>query len=147
MIETEPTNLRWRIHLAQEYRTMRMWKELYDNAEEGSEEQAKYYEEWQEAQSNLNDAVVEHINLLKKDYSALKQSLTEMFGDPDIDEYEYDYNAVSVTEFAVWYIDNDIVTLTLHKYFVWNEWSASLLLEIEHTTQIQSVVQDSSFKS
>ena len=86
-------------------------------------------------------------DLLKKDYSALKQSLTEMFGDPDIDEYEYDYNAVSVTEFAVWYIDNDIVTLTLHKYFVWNEWSASLLLEIEHTTQIQSVVQDSSFKS
>ena len=46
-----------------------MWKELYDNAEEGSEEQTKYYEEWQEAQSNLNDAVVEHINLLKKDYN------------------------------------------------------------------------------
>lgn len=30
MIEKEPTNLRWRIHLAQEYRTMRMWHELYD---------------------------------------------------------------------------------------------------------------------
>lgn len=30
MIEEEPTNLRWRIHLAQEYRTMRMWHELYD---------------------------------------------------------------------------------------------------------------------
>ena len=30
MIEEEPTNLRWRIHLAQEYRTMRMWQELYD---------------------------------------------------------------------------------------------------------------------
>lgn len=30
MIEAEPTNLRWRIHLAQEYRTMRMWHELYD---------------------------------------------------------------------------------------------------------------------
>lgn len=30
MIEIEPTNLRWRIHLAQEYRTMRMWHELYD---------------------------------------------------------------------------------------------------------------------
>lgn len=30
MIEVEPTNLRWRIHLAQEYRTMRMWHELYD---------------------------------------------------------------------------------------------------------------------
>ena len=30
MIEEEPTNLRWRIHLAQEYRTMRMWHDLYD---------------------------------------------------------------------------------------------------------------------
>lgn len=30
MIEAEPTNLRWRIHLAQEYRTMCMWHELYD---------------------------------------------------------------------------------------------------------------------
>ena len=30
MIEEEPTNLRWRIHLAQEYRSMRMWHELYD---------------------------------------------------------------------------------------------------------------------
>ena len=30
MIEEEPTNLRWRIHLAQEYRTMCMWHELYD---------------------------------------------------------------------------------------------------------------------
>lgn len=30
MIENEPTNLRWRIHLAQEYRSMRMWHELYD---------------------------------------------------------------------------------------------------------------------
>lgn len=30
MIEAEPTNLRWRIHLAQEYRTMEMWHELYD---------------------------------------------------------------------------------------------------------------------
>lgn len=30
MIEKEPRNLRWRIHLAQEYRTMRMWHELYD---------------------------------------------------------------------------------------------------------------------
>lgn len=30
MIEKEPTNLRWRIHLAQEYRTMCMWHALYD---------------------------------------------------------------------------------------------------------------------
>lgn len=30
MIQEEPTNLRWRIHLAQEYRTMCMWHELYD---------------------------------------------------------------------------------------------------------------------
>ena len=34
MIEEEPTNLRWRIHLAQEYRTMRMWQELYDMGSE-----------------------------------------------------------------------------------------------------------------
>lgn len=45
-----------------------MWKKMYDSAEEGTEEQQKYYELWTEAQSNLNDLVIEHIKLLKEDY-------------------------------------------------------------------------------
>lgn len=45
-----------------------MWKKLYDEAEEGNEDRQKYYENWIEAQEQLNDLVVEHIELLKKDY-------------------------------------------------------------------------------
>ena len=45
-----------------------MWKKMYDSAEEGTEEQQKYYELWAEAQSDLNDLVIEHIKLLKEDY-------------------------------------------------------------------------------
>ena len=45
-----------------------MWKKMYDSAEEGTEEQQKYYELWTEAQSDLNDLVIEHIKLLKEDY-------------------------------------------------------------------------------
>lgn len=54
-----------------------MWEELYNNAEEGSEEQTKYYEKWQEAQTNLNDLVIEHINLLKKDYNNTLDSILD----------------------------------------------------------------------
>lgn len=45
-----------------------MWKKLYDEAEEGNADRAKYYDLWIEAQNNLNDLVVEHIELLKNDY-------------------------------------------------------------------------------
>lgn len=45
-----------------------MWFELWQNAEEGSEEQAKYYELWTKAQDSLNDKVTEYIELLKTDY-------------------------------------------------------------------------------
>ena len=72
----------------------KMWKELYDNAEEGSEEQTKYYENWQEAQSNLNNLVIEHINLLKNDYNntlddvlnKLEKDMTGGFGLDDMRE-------------------------------------------------------------
>lgn len=45
-----------------------MWKKMYDEAEEGNADRAKYYDLWIEAQNNLNDLVVEHIELLKNDY-------------------------------------------------------------------------------
>lgn len=45
-----------------------MWKSLYDAAEEGSEEQTKYYDLWNQAQQDLNNKVVEYIQLLKNDY-------------------------------------------------------------------------------
>lgn len=77
-----------------------MWKELYDNAEEGSEEQTKYYEEWQEAQSNLNDAVVEHINLLKKDYNNTLDNILDklekdMTGGLGLDEMRENWEEVT----------------------------------------------------
>lgn len=45
-----------------------MWYELWQNAEEGSEEQAKYYELWTQAQDDLNSKVIEYIELLQTDY-------------------------------------------------------------------------------
>ena len=44
------------------------WYSLWQNAEEGSEEQTKYYELWTNAQDELNDKVTEYIELLKTDY-------------------------------------------------------------------------------
>ena len=49
----------------------KLWREsgaTIENQSEWSEDQQKYYENWQEAQSNLNNLVVEHIGLLQKDY-------------------------------------------------------------------------------
>lgn len=45
-----------------------MWQEFYDNAEEGSADQAKYYELLNEAQSSLNESLTTYIDLLKNDY-------------------------------------------------------------------------------
>lgn len=45
-----------------------MWESLYQNAEEGSEAQKKYYENWTQAQDDLNSKVIDYIELLKTDY-------------------------------------------------------------------------------
>ena len=52
-----------------------MWEDLWrasgatmDNQASWTEDQKKYYEQWQEAQSDLNSLVLEYIKLLKEDY-------------------------------------------------------------------------------
>jgi hypothetical protein len=44
-----------------------MWKQMYESAEEGSEDQQKYYELMNEAQDNLNGSVKEYIELLQNE--------------------------------------------------------------------------------
>ena len=46
-----------------------LWQSYYDQAEEGTEEQLKYAELLKEAQAELNDLTLEHIQLLKDDYA------------------------------------------------------------------------------
>ena len=46
-----------------------MWKELWEatmeNQSDCTEDQKKYYEQWMDAQSDLNDLVIDYIKLLK----------------------------------------------------------------------------------
>ena len=44
-----------------------MWKQMYESAEDGSEDQQKYYELMNEAQDNLNGSVKEYIELLQNE--------------------------------------------------------------------------------
>ena len=46
-----------------------MWERLYQEAEEGSADKAKYYDLWIQKQNELNEAVITHINLLKNEYT------------------------------------------------------------------------------
>ena len=56
-----------------------LWQSYYDQAEEGSEEQLKYAELLQQAQDNLNDSVLEHIQLIKDDYTnAIDKALSDI---------------------------------------------------------------------
>lgn len=63
-----------------------MWYDLWaasgatmDNQTDWTEDQRKYYEEWQEAQSDLNDIVLEYIRLLKDDYlNAVNEVLRQL---------------------------------------------------------------------
>ena len=52
-----------------------MWKQLFeatgaamDNQENWTEDQKAYYDKWMDAQSDLNDLVIDYIKLLKEDY-------------------------------------------------------------------------------
>ena len=46
-----------------------LWQSYYDQAEEGTEEQLKYAGLLKDAQAELNDLTLEHIQLLKDDYA------------------------------------------------------------------------------
>lgn len=62
-----------RVNSEQEIDSLRqqttMWQKLYEEADEGSADKAKYYDLWIEKQNQLNDAVLKHIDLLKNEYS------------------------------------------------------------------------------
>ena len=62
-----------RVNSEQEIDSLRqqttMWQKLYEEANEGSADKAKYYDLWIEKQNQLNDAVLKHIDLLKNEYS------------------------------------------------------------------------------
>ena len=63
-----------------------MWHQLWletgatmENQENWNEDQRKYYDEWMEAQSDLNDLVIDYIKLLKDDYiNAVKKAIKEL---------------------------------------------------------------------
>ena len=60
-----------------------MWKQLFDasgatmeNQVDWTADQQKYYEQWMDAQSDLNDLVIDYIKLLKTDYlNTIKDTL------------------------------------------------------------------------
>lgn len=56
-----------------------LYKSMYDNAEAGSEEQLKYYELFNEAQSELNGKTSEYITMLKDKYSNTVDSILKTF--------------------------------------------------------------------
>lgn len=46
-----------------------LWQQRYEAEEEGSEAKSKYYDLWVEAEDELNNKIIEHIELLKNDYA------------------------------------------------------------------------------
>lgn len=62
-----------RVNSEQEVDSLRqqteMWKKLYEEADEGSQDKAKYYDLWIDKQNQLNDLVIKHIEMLKNEYS------------------------------------------------------------------------------
>ena len=62
-----------RVNSEQEVDSLRqqteMWKKLYEEADEGSADKAKYYDLWIDKQNQLNDLVIKHIEMLKNEYS------------------------------------------------------------------------------
>ena len=63
-----------------------MWEKLWresgatlENQSDWTEDQRKYYEQWTEAQSDLNDLVIDYIKLLKEDYlNTVNQVMSEL---------------------------------------------------------------------
>lgn len=63
--DTQKTNTLAQVDSFRQQRDM--WKQMYESAEEGSEDQQKYYELMNEAQDNLNGSVKEYIELLQNE--------------------------------------------------------------------------------
>ena len=85
------------------------WKQMYEAAEEGSADQVKYYDLMNEAQSNLNDSVIEYIELLKDEYSntvsdILKKVEKEITGGSTFDDVEEQWDRLM--EKSDKYLDN-----------------------------------------
>lgn len=68
-----------RVNSEQEVDSLRqqteMWKKLYEEADEGSQDKAKYYDLWIDKQNQLNDLVIKHIEMLKNEYSNTVESI------------------------------------------------------------------------
>ena len=57
----------------------KVYEELYAQAEEGTKDQLKYKERLYELESEINNKVIEHINILKEDYAnAVDQILNDL---------------------------------------------------------------------
>lgn len=56
-------------HIASLMQEKEMYERLYAQAEEGTQDQLKYKERLYELESEINDKVIEHIELLKEDYA------------------------------------------------------------------------------
>ena len=54
-----------------------MWYQMWQEAEEGSAERAKYYDLWTEAEKKLNDQTIKHIKLLQDEYMNTVKSIIE----------------------------------------------------------------------
>ena len=85
------------------------WKQMYEAAEEGSADQVKYYDLMNEAQTNLNDSVIEYIELLKSEYSntvsdILKKVEKEITGGSTFDDVEEQWDRLM--EKSDKYLDN-----------------------------------------
>lgn len=83
-----------------------MWKDLFytsgatlDNQTSWTEDQQKYYEQWMEAQSALNDLVIDYIELLKKDYlntvSSVLQELEKYVTGSSLDDLNTQWERIS----------------------------------------------------
>lgn len=84
-----------------------MWYDLWKNAKEGSEEQAKYYKLWTEAQDELNSKVIDYIELLKSDYlnvvnDIIKTLEKDMTGGLGLDKAkeQWDYQKEQMEEYS-----------------------------------------------
>lgn len=86
-----------------------MWYKMWQSAEEGSAERAKYYDLMVDAEDKLNSKVVEHIKLLKDDYAntvdgILKNLETNLTGGKSIEEISEEWDRI--TEKSDKYLDN-----------------------------------------
>lgn len=89
----------------------KLWKEsgaTMDNQLNWNEDQKKYYEQWQEAQKDLNSLLIEYIELLKEDYlntvdNILDKLDKKLFGAGGLEEVKQQWE--DITWFSEKYLD------------------------------------------